>query len=161
MKPKRISPGTTALWIEQHKNYEGDDCLFWPFARCAGRYGSVTRNGKSRYAHREMCEAKNGPPPTAKHEAAHSCGRGFDGCVNPNHLSWKTRHENQSDRMLHGTVMCGERHGNCRLRKSQVLEIIASSESQKTLAERFGVSISHIGNIRTGTRRVNSLGERV
>lgn len=50
-----------------------------------------------------MCQKAHGDPPSPKHDAAHSCGRGHEGCVNPNHLSWKTKKQNQADRITHGT----------------------------------------------------------
>lgn len=84
-------------WIRQNANYENDwCCLIWPFGRSQGGYAGV--GGKHTYVHRIMCEVRNGPPPTPKHQAAHSCERGHDGCVNPLHLSWKTASENQLDR---------------------------------------------------------------
>lgn len=95
--------GKCIAWIRAHADYTGDDCLTWPFAIQATGYGSFGYLGKPHYAHRYMCELVNGPPPTAKHHASHSCGRGKFGCVNRNHLSWKTPSENNRDRRKHGT----------------------------------------------------------
>lgn len=50
-----------------------------------------------------MCELVHGAPPTPDHEAAHSCGKGHEGCIHPKHLSWATHSENQLDRREHGT----------------------------------------------------------
>jgi hypothetical protein len=45
---------------------------------------------------RWTCEQKNGPPPTPEHEAGHTCPGGErDDCVNPDHLTWMTRVENE------------------------------------------------------------------
>jgi hypothetical protein len=60
--------------------------------------------GDTLYAHRLMCQLAHGDPPTPDHIAAHSCGRGHEGCVNPNHLSWKTYSENELDKRVHGTT---------------------------------------------------------
>lgn len=91
------------MWIRDHLEYPHDYCLIWPFARGDNGYGSFGRQGKFIYTHRYICELVKGPPPTPEHQAAHSCGRGHEGCVNPKHLSWKTRAENQLDRREHGT----------------------------------------------------------
>jgi len=149
----RTSEGSLPTWIEAHRNYDGDDCLTWPFARVAGRYGRVTREGKPHYAHRIMCELRHGPPPTPKHDAAHSCGKGFQGCVNPRHLDWKTRKENMADKLKHGTHIYGEKCGSAKISDSQAWEIFQSTELTNTLAKRFGLSKHHIRNIQRGIRR--------
>jgi hypothetical protein len=95
--------GKAIQWIRDHQDYEHKDwCLMWPFYRLRG-YGSFGYLGKSYYAHRFMCELVHGKPPTPDHQAAHSCGNGHLGCVNPHHLSWKTQSENQLDCREHGT----------------------------------------------------------
>lgn len=33
-----------------------------------------------------MCELVYGKPPMPKHQAAHNCGKGNLGCINPKHL---------------------------------------------------------------------------
>lgn len=78
--------------------YEGDDCLAWPFCRDRNGYGKM--GGK--IVSRLVCEKEHGPPPTPAHEAAHSCGKGHEACVAKRHLSWKTRAENASERVIHG-----------------------------------------------------------
>lgn len=80
--------------------YEGDECMPWPYGRYASGYGRIRGSIVSRL----VCEAVNGPPPTPKHEAAHSCGKGHEGCVTKGHLSWKTHAENMADTIAHGTM---------------------------------------------------------
>lgn len=134
--------GKGIVWLREHAAYEGDDCLIWPFFRLQpGGYGSFGFNGRLYYAHRMMCEMVHGAPPTPEHHAAHSCGRGHDGCVNPNHLSWKTASENLLDKRGHGTVIVNS-HGNMGgLTPEQVAEIrrLKGQMSQTKIAERFGV----------------------
>jgi hypothetical protein len=76
--------------------------LIWPFARYNNGYGNVTfydALGKhSTGAHRIMCKLVHGEPPTPKHEAAHSCGNGTGGCINPHHLRSDTRGGNNADK---------------------------------------------------------------
>ena len=91
--------GGTRKWLLAHVDYDGDDCLIWPFARIQSGRGHFGYEGKHYQAHVYMCELVNGPCPPG-HEAAHSCGRGHDACVHPKHLSWKTRAENRRIRLL-------------------------------------------------------------
>jgi hypothetical protein len=69
--------------------YDGDECLMWPYAKGSRGYGIVCIDGIKRIIGRLLCAECNGPPPTPKHEAAHSCGKGKEGCVTKRHLSWK------------------------------------------------------------------------
>src|SRR6478735_5284661 len=84
----------------QHKT---DECLIWPFARGGNGYAYASLDGKVGTVHRYVCRKVNGEPPTPKHDAAHSCGKGHEACISPVHLSWKTRKENCADMMRHGT----------------------------------------------------------
>lgn len=83
--------------------YDGNNCLPWPFGRHHNGYASMLSEGQTKYVHRLVCEEANGPPPTPKHDAAHSCGRGHEGCVTRRHLRWATRAENEADKIRHGT----------------------------------------------------------
>lgn len=139
-------------WLRSHVLYEGDDCLIWPFGTSRG-YGQVKADGRIRKPHRVMCEWVNGSPPTDKHEAAHSCGNGHRGCVNPNHLSWKTRAENHADAIAHGTAHMNKLGvPRAKLSLTQALEIrsLKGNLSQDKIAERFGVSHSTVAKIHRG-----------
>ena len=81
--------------------YEEDVCLKWPYGNSGSGYGQIQHDGKHHYVHRLVCEAVNGPPPTPRHEVAHSCGNGDQGCCAKQHLRWATRAENIADRLLH------------------------------------------------------------
>lgn len=97
-------------WLQEHKRYSSDECLIWPFHRMANGYGQASLGGKRMSASRAMCILVNGAPTDESLEAAHSCGKGNQGCVNPKHLRWATASENQRDRELHGTSNAGDRH---------------------------------------------------
>ncbi len=130
--------GRAVPWLEAHLNHEGEECLFWPFYKGTG-YGQFKHNGVYYYAHRYMCELVNGPAPTPKHQAAHSCGRGQDGCVNPRHLDWKTNGENQLDRRAHGTKSSGPKvTPELRAR----LLALKGEKTEMELAAMFGIARS-------------------
>lgn len=144
--------GEGIVFLMDHVNYSGEDCLIWPLSRNPNGYGQLGFEGKSYWAHRKMCELVNGPPPTPEHDAAHSCGRGHDGCVHPGHLSWKTRSENLLDCRSHGTQARQFNGPKGRLTDSQVEQIRAlrGKEIQVKIAEKFGVSTSTIRDIFLG-----------
>lgn len=138
-------------WIELNSKHTGNDCVQWPFHISKDGYGRVhdPRNGNLSTAARIMCGAAHGEPPTQKHHAAHSCGNGNKGCVNPNHLYWATCIENQNDRIKHGTTNRGERQGQSKLTTGDVLKIreLLKTQSQASIAKLFKVDPSHISNI--------------
>ena len=134
--------------------YSGDHCLIWPFAKARNGYGVIGHKGRNAMTHRLACEKRHGPPPTTTHQAAHSCGNGHLGCVNPNHLSWKTPKENTADKVVHGTQLRGEGVKQAVLKPDQVAEIIAMRGvvTQSDLAERYGVKREAISKIQLGKR---------
>lgn len=144
--------GKTVAFLRDNVNFDGPDCLIWPFCRKETGYGQFGYLGQRQTAHRFMCELVNGPPPTPKHEAAHSCGKGHEGCVHPKHLSWKTMSENQLDRRRHGTSSPKGRL-RYKLTPEQVIEIrrLLKTEKQAVIAKRFGISRGNVYLIKSGT----------
>lgn len=132
--------------------YEGDECLIWPFARNAAGYGLMRHEGGSKLVSRVICRDVNGPPPTPEHEAAHSCGRGEDGCVTKRHLFWKTHTENMADKNSHGTVARGHRHGMAKLTEERVRQIRALKGTipQREIGERFSIAQQQVSDILSG-----------
>lgn len=148
--------GQTIRWIKAHADYQHDFCLIWPFATLHG-YGQFGMSGKNYYAHRYMCELAHGAPPTPQHQAAHSCGNGHKGCVNPKHLSWKSKSENQLDCRQHGT-QARSRYGifgKLDFEKADRIRRLKGEKTQREIAEEFGISESTVSDIwlgRTWTR---------
>lgn len=132
--------------------YEGHDCLFWPFSKYTDGCGKIQHGGRTQRVPRLVCEHVNGPPPTPKHQAAHSCGNGHLACVTRRHLSWKTGKENQADRLLHGTDAVGEKNAFAKLTDADVRQIRALRGAlfQREIAEQFGVSQSCVSLIHHG-----------
>jgi hypothetical protein len=129
--------------------YIRDECLIWPYSKGSNGYGLVKHNGKHALVHRLVCEEVNGPPPTLKHEAAHSCGNGHLGCVNPKHLRWDTPKGNAADRIIHGTHRRGERQWQAKLTVDKVLAIrsLEGKFTKKEIGNMFGVVRQTISDI--------------
>jgi hypothetical protein len=137
-------------WAIRHAKCQSDECLIWPFALTKSGYGIVNLgNGHNMIASRYMCLLAHGEPPTPKHEAAHNCGKGHTGCVNPKHLRWATRLENIDDMIGHGTSVHGSRNPQARLTEFDVREIrsLYRRVGQREMAEQFGVTRGTINAI--------------
>jgi len=134
--------------------YAGGECLIWPYSRDTGGYGLMNVNGRLATVSRKLCDEVNGAPPTPEHEAAHSCGKGSEGCVTKAHLSWKTSKENKADMLTHGTHSRGERSHLARITEEQARKILSSKgkETQQETADRFGIARATVSCIQTGKR---------
>lgn len=154
--PQKTPRGATLRFFDEMIASEWpDECIMWPFARNEHGYAVFSKQrGKvnSCIVARVACAEVNGMPPTPKHEAAHLCGNGSKGCVNPAHLSWKTSSENKADQVLHGTSNHGERNGQSKLTADQARRIrqLAASKSHRVVASEFGVSTSTVSLIASG-----------
>jgi hypothetical protein len=107
--------------------YGGDDCLVWPYARLTQNgYGVMKWEGRQQPVHRVVCQIIHGAAPSPKHQAAHLCGKGHEGCCTPSHIVWKTPSENLADKVIHGTDNRGERSPWAKLTESDIREIRAA-----------------------------------
>lgn len=149
------SPGSAQKYFDEVVlRHSSDECLMWPYARDNKGYPKVQKDGKIKKVTRVICEIVNGAPPSSRHQAAHSCGKGHLGCCAPKHLRWATPKENAQDREKHGTVLRGEYHPGTTLSEAEVMEIRALKGhfSQSRLGKKFGVSRVAIGQIHRGER---------
>jgi hypothetical protein len=143
----RADDGEPDKWLRAHVEFDGDESQIRPFAR--GRDGrGRTASEIAPQAHRAMCILVHGEPPSPAHEAAHACGKGHEGCINPKHLRWATPSENSGDRWIHGTEIHGAQTWNAKLTAADVVEIrsLRGSLSQRELGERYGVDRETIGD---------------
>ena len=86
------------------------------------------------YAHRALYENVNGPVPYGL-QLDHLCR--VPSCVNPDHLEPVTPAEN-----------C-RRGVRTKLTPTEVSEIRASSDTQRIIGRRFGISQGHVSRIRS------------
>jgi AraC-like DNA-binding protein len=166
------------------KNYEylvdaistpTDDCLIWPHCASSNGYGRVRVDGETHRAHRlaleltkprpagKVCSVKNEWVEGDKLHAAHGPCHNRS-CFNPQHLSWKTRAENQADRKRDGTHQVNENHGACTIPDTTVARSRELWEGPhrgpnrtgptlRELAEQFGCSRQQIHRIVNGHAR--------
>lgn len=131
------------------KSTSPNGCWLWVGSLKTNGYGQFMLHGKPVSANRLALLWAIGEPPSPKMDAAHSCRQRAG--VNPAHLSWKTRSENQQDRVRDGTSNRGERCGSAKLGRLHVSLIRACKGlfSQRQLAKDFGVDQSTISNIQS------------
>lgn len=140
------------FFLEVAAPYDGDECLIWPFTKGGRGYGQINVHGVGMcYVHRILCEIVSGPAPSPKHHAAHSCGRGQNGCVTNRHLSWKTPTQNAADKIIHGTSNRGEAHYKATLNVELVRVIRAMTESTTSeISKIIGVNYSTVRCVQDG-----------
>jgi hypothetical protein len=142
-------------WYDNHTSRRRRDepLILKPGANASG-YLHVNVAGlkpKGRMIHRLVLEAFVGPAPNG-HECAHGDGNPANNALA--NLRWATRHDNQMDRRVHGTMVVGAKHHMSKLDAEKVRELRmrrASGETLKSLGERFGVSAMAVWHAAKGT----------
>lgn len=144
-----------------------EDCIIWPFSPGSnGRPNGITlSDGKRHLIPRVVCEIKHGPPPSPDHEAAHSCGKGNAGCINWAHLRWATHKENEQDKVIHGTVIRGEKYPHALITNAQAEEIRTMYKTtnllQREIGALFGLKQSEVSKIVRNKAYVSATSERL
>ncbi|MGA7809655.1 HNH endonuclease signature motif containing protein [Bradyrhizobium sp.] len=128
-------------------------CWLWLNAIGKHGYGVLNINGRMARAHREAFKAAKGEPPPGL-DVCHRCD--VRCCVNPDHLFPGTRTDNMRDCANKGRIVLPELRGTelpqSKLTPAQVLEIRASSQSQRALGRLYSVdkgTIAHIVHRKT------------
>lgn len=143
---------TVMEWLDRKTSaWESDECLMFPYSIGSHGYGQFN-DGSRRpsLAHRYVCLKFHGIPLRSAMHAAHSCGNKT--CVNPRHIRWASRSENEGDKRRHGRDNAGQRHGMSKLTDDQVIAIRASTGFQKDIAKKFGVSLTTVSDIKRERR---------
>lgn len=141
--------GTAFEWLCRHVNHEGKKCLFWPFSKAYGHPGLVGYCGKIFKPTRLMCLLAHGAPPSDEHKASHTCGRGINGCIHPQHLAWKTDSELRQNLQRVGAVNHGK-WGKISPAQAEEIKAIGNRETKAVVAKRYGISAQRVGEILNG-----------
>ena len=135
-----------------------DECWIWrgchrPPNPCGMVYGaySLYLDGKTKNyrAHRLAWMLANGSIPEGK-VIMHTCDVPL--CVNPEHLRCGTQADNIHDRDRKGRQLRGETHNMVKLTEENVMDIRSSNDSDKEMAQRYGVHESTIYGARVGRK---------
>lgn len=140
----RTARGEAAAFLAQALEHDGPGHVLWPY-HTDMTYPTITIDGRPRKVARLVLEAKVGPAPSPRHQAAHKpreCHERL--CIAWRHLRWATAKENAADRELDGTTARGERVGGAKLTEAKVARILADKRKPKHVAPfyaaQFGVS---------------------
>ena len=115
-----------------------------------GYLGTALRRARGKgtvLAHWLVAETFIGPR-VAGMEVCHLNGNPKDNRAE--NLAYKSKHANEADKALHGTLLRGENTPSRKLTWDQVCEIRLRKEQQAVLAERFGVARSTIQRVQSG-----------
>jgi hypothetical protein len=145
---KKAANGECINFLQNMK--ASQDCIDWPFGKFSDGYGSIHFEGKTMRASRASALLHHGKPESQKMEAAHSCGNRL--CVNPKHIRWATRLENENDKIGHGTRSVGEKHGAAKLTEDDVRMIrqLIKTQTAASLCRKFNMSRGAIDHILKG-----------
>ncbi len=115
-------------------------------------YPCVEKDGRNQNLHRVLYEEANEIKLPRTTEVRHTCDNRV--CINLAHLILGTNAQNAQDRKERGRgyVPLSEEANGVKLTWKQVSEIRLSKESQRRLAELFGVNQSTISRIKRGLR---------
>lgn len=104
--------------------------------------------------HSLVLKTFKGPRPTPIHQAAHRDGN-KENCRLYN-LRWATPLENASDKIPHGTILCGERHPSAKVSDRKIataFQMRKNGAGLKDISEMLGCSISNTSMILRKIRR--------
>lgn len=140
--------------LMRHVRVDPDGCWAWTGAMFCKGYGnfrwSTDRNVS---AHRAMYEVLYGPIP-GRLVVMHLCDN--PPCCRPDHLRLGTYAENTADMIAKGRSpdwdlmqRKGTDNPAAKLTDDQVREIRSSSEPRRRIAERYGIALASVYNIRS------------
>ena len=147
-KSKRV-PAEIRFWPKVDKSSSLDGCWLWTGAKSPLGYGKFYLPDGTTQAHRFSWTLVNGPVPHGMY-ICHHCDN--PPCVNPNHLFIGDHYDNMADMSIKGRSQHGEKQWNSKLSASDVIEIFKSTDLQRTVAERYGITQGTVSSIKSGAK---------
>jgi hypothetical protein len=146
-KTMRLTPEQRASYYRLLVDMTGP-CELWTGTIDKQGYGrAVSATGEQSHAHRVAWENAYGQLP-ADVLVRHKCDT--KACVRLDHLIEGSTGQNSRDAVIRGGYRCGEAHSRAKLTENEVRAIRASTDSQRVLAARYGVTQACICKVRTG-----------
>lgn len=134
------------FWSKVLKTENENECWNWTGGCDKDGYGQFWSGNNTR-AHRFAYEISNNKKIEKEKCILHSCDNVK--CCNPKHLRVGTQQQNIIDKVSKKRQARGETSGRSKLTELQVLEIRERQcLSQRKLAMEFGISQTHIRDIR-------------
>lgn len=135
------------------KNVNGHVKVPYPAKRGGYLCVSIWANNKGKLApvHQLVAFAFHGPRPTPSHQAAHNDGNKLN--CRADNIAWKTRAQNEADKLLHGTSNRGERNGQAISSVETVKEVkrlLRSGKRNRDIAAQLKREASWVGSIKMG-----------
>ncbi len=130
-------------------SFNGTACKIWIGNALKDGYPETYIDGQTLRMHVVACAIGNNYQRVPDLHAAHECGH--SSCVNPLHLTFKTRSENMADKVKHGT-------DNRKIPTEIIFDIRKrhlDGESRKSIAQLYSLNIRHVGQIINKETRIN------
>lgn len=122
-------------------------CWIWQGWKNENGYGRVEFGGKKYYAHRLYYHLLVS---TIRHYDVimHRCDN--PACVNPEHLVKGSHSDNHKDMVEKSRNARGSKHGISKLNEISAVEIKLSTETDRFLSKKYGVSQDTVSSCRRG-----------
>jgi hypothetical protein len=134
------------FWSKVEKT---DGCWNWTSCLNKKGYGNFSVNSRMRRAHRVSYEMHCEPIPPGM-LVLHHCDN--PRCIRPDHLFLGTNADNMADKVAKGREahvgVQGVSHPRAKLTEAQVLAIRSMRGPETRIAEKFGISVRSINDIR-------------
>lgn len=127
-------------------------CKIWGGSKNGFGHGHIKVGGRFVPTHRAAWEAEKGPIRDGL-DCLHNCPGGDNpACWNVDHLWLGTQADNNADRDRKGrhVPLPGEMHGGARLTDEQIAAMRTDTRPYVEIAEAYGMSEAHVGNIMRG-----------
>ena len=122
------------------------DCWNYTGALAGNGYGHMSFGGKIEYTHRVAAVLYLGFNLDSGQLVMHECDN--PSCFNPAHLAVGTQKENMRDAAARGRMTNGKKL--TAIQAGEIKYLLGRGNSQRSLATRFGVSTTAIGQINRG-----------